>query len=108
MRAMNQTGYLRRAGCDGIDGYAVRPQLHCHRLSEANDPCFGCTVGGTPRATELASHRCNVDDTSAARIRHRSGRRLAADERPRQVDVEHGAPSIEAYSRNGARLTMPA
>src|ERR1700747_2648885 len=93
---MNLTGYLRRSRRNGVDCYAVRPQLHRHGLSEANDPCFGCTVGGTPGAAELAKSRGNVDDTSAARIRHRSGRRLAADERPRQVDTEHGAPSVEA------------
>jgi hypothetical protein len=25
-------------------GYAVRPRLHRHKLSKADDPCFGCAI----------------------------------------------------------------
>src|SRR5215471_2849636 len=105
---MSQTGYLRRAGRDGVDGYAVRPQLHRHSLSETDDPCFRRTIGDTPGAAKLTRHRRNVGDASAARFRHRTGRGLAADERPGQVTLSTVRQASRSYSRNGARLTIPA
>lgn len=86
------------SGGDSVDANSVRTELQRHNLREAAEPVLGGRVGSRARQRDVLVHGRDVDDRPAASLLdHPAGRRLPAEERRGEVEVEHRAPVRERH-----------
>ena len=72
----------------GIDGDVTRPEFAREPHGQRHDAGFGCAVERVAHRAAAAHsrHRCDIDDTAAARRRHRRHRRLHAIDNAVDID----------------------
>ncbi len=81
-----------RARRDRIDADAERSQFDRELLCQMRQPRFAGAVGRAQRGGAHRRNRRDVHDRAAAMFAHQGRRRLGADKRPGEVDLQDAAP----------------
>ena len=81
-----------RAGRHRVDANAERSQFDRELFCEMREPGLAGAVGRAQRRGAHRRDRRDVDDRAAAMLAHQRRRRLGADKRPGEVDLQDAAP----------------